>query len=422
MKSSTLQKLVISAVLLMAGVLGAQLYWLKKTFALEEEDFNVKVHSALNAVVQQIRISQKDFAPFIEAVHRPQLDYYTADIKYRINPDSIETMMKRAFEANDLYTSYQFGVHDGRTGKYLDVQTESFGPSKGPSDLIPFPAAGNKTDFLAVLFTNRKNYIISEMNFWIFSTGALILMIIALGLTIFILFRQKLLSEIQKDFINNMTHEFRTPISTIQLSADVLKNSEQLRSYPRLQNYSTIILNEAGHLEKQVEGVLQVAKMEKHAQHLKREPVDIHEVIGQTVQDFSQLISQKQGRFLLELKAENTLIRADALHITNILFNLVDNAIKYSPKPEVIISTYNDQKGIYISVEDQGVGIPGKYHKLLFSKFFRVPTGNIHEVKGFGLGLNYVKLYTRAFRGRVGVESEVGKGSIFTLYFPQKPF
>jgi two-component system, OmpR family, phosphate regulon sensor histidine kinase PhoR len=419
MKSATLQKLVIAAALLMAGVLGAQLYWLKKTYALEEKEFNVKVHSALNAVVQQIRISQQDYAPFIEAVDRPSLNYYIANIKYLINGDSIENMMKKEFEENDLFTSYQFGIYNAKTQKFEHVEFESFSPSDNKTSDRLFPAIKKNYNYLAVLFTNRTRYIISEMNFWIFSTIALILMIIAFAITIFILLRQKLLSEIQKDFINNMTHEFRTPISTIQLSTEVLKNSANVQSNPRLFNYATIIENEAGHLEEQVEHVLQVAKMERHGHHLKNEKVDVHSILQQSVQDFSQLVTQKNGSFDLRLYADNPIIEADKLHFTNIVFNLFDNAIKYSNEPNIIITTNNEKNGIYLSVKDNGVGIPRQYQKMLFSKFFRVPTGNLHEVKGFGLGLNYVKLYTKAFHGRVFVESEPGKGSIFTLYFPQ---
>jgi len=418
MKSSTLRKLVVVGALLMTCVLAAQVYWLQKTYALEEKEFNVKVHSALNEVVQRIRLSQRDSTPFIEAVEQPVPNFYIADIKYRINGDSIENYLKRALEENDLFTSYQFGIYNATTRKFEHVETESFNPDDNPR-IQPFPPVDKKDeDYLAVLFTNRRKYIISEMNFWIFSTLALIIVIIAFAITLLILLRQKLLSEIQKDFINNMTHEFRTPISTIQLSAEVLKQAAPVKQNPRLMNYTRIIEHESSHLEQQVERVLQIAQIERANPLLHIEKLDVHAIIQRCVMDFEYKIQQKSGRFVLDLQADQTCVEADAVHFTNILFNLIDNAIKYSPVPVVTLHTWNDSQKIYISVQDNGIGIPRQYHKLLFSQFFRVPTGNLHEVKGFGLGLNYVKLYTRAFKGRVSVESEPGKGSNFTLSFP----
>ena len=417
MKSSTLRKLVVIGALLMICVLAAQVYWLQKTYALEEKEFNVKVHSALNEVVQRIRLSQRDSMPFIEAVERPAANYYIADIKYRINGDSIENYLKQALEENDLFTTYQFGIYNAATKKFEHVETESFNPEDSPH-IQPFPSIHKDENYLAVLFTNRRKYIISEMNFWIFSTLALILVIIAFAVTLLILLRQKLLSEIQKDFINNMTHEFRTPISTIQLSIEVLKQATPVQQNARLLNYTRIIEHESAHLEQQVERVLQIAQIERANPRLQIEKLDAHAIIQRCVMDFEYMIQQKSGRFILNLQARQTCIEADAVHFTNILFNLIDNAIKYSPVPVITLHTWNDAQRIFISVQDNGIGIPRQYHKLLFSQFFRVPTGNLHEVKGFGLGLNYVKLYTRAFKGKVSVESEPGKGSNFTLSFP----
>ncbi|MCL6523265.1 MAG: HAMP domain-containing histidine kinase [Thermoflavifilum sp.] len=417
MKSSTLRKLVVVAAILSVCILAAQIYWLKKTYALEEKEFNVKVHSALNEVVQRVRLSQHDSAPFIEAVERPTINYYIANIKYRINGDSIENYLKSALEENDLFTSYQFGIYNAAKGKFEHIETVSFNPEEN-NHIRPFPPLQKDYDYLAVLFTNRQKYIIGEMNFWIFSTLMLIIMIIAFALTLLVLLRQKLLSEIQKDFINNMTHEFRTPISTIQLATEVLKKSACIQQNNRLLNYTRIIENETSHLERQVERVLQIAQIEKGVPQMHIEKVDVHTVIQHCVLDFEHRLQQKSGQFILELQAKETCVEADAVHFTNILFNLIDNAIKYSQQPIITLRTWNEHQRVYISVQDNGIGIPKQYHKLLFSQFFRVPTGNLHEVKGFGLGLNYVKLYTRAFKGKVHVESEPGKGSNFTLSFP----
>lgn len=419
MKSSTLRIIVTGATILIVLVMGAQLYWLKKTYALEEKAFNVKVHSALRSVVEAVRFARKDNTPFAEMITQPRPNYFIARLKYPADSDEVEFLLKKAFEEYNVFTSFRFGLYNAATGQWEHQRFITSGETSDGYSSESLPVIRQPYNYIGVLFPNRRAFIIHEMDFWIYSTLLLLLVIIGFAITIFKLLRQRQLSEIQKDFINNMTHEFRTPISTIQLSTEVLKKNRSVNADPRLFRYASIIENEVNHLEGQVDRVLQVAKMEKHALHLEKEPVNIHEVIAQTVQDFDHAIRQKGGLFWLELKATRPVLTADRLHFTNILFNLVDNAIKYAVQPEVTITTADDGRGVMVSVADNGIGIPQKYHKFLFTKFFRVPTGNLHEVKGFGLGLNYVKLYTRAFNGNIVMQSEPGKGSIFTLRFAE---
>lgn len=420
MKSATLQKIVIIAAILMTAVMAAQLYWLRETYTLEEKEFNVKVHTALRTVVEQIRVSRQDTTPFVEEVEQPQHNYFIANIRYPVDSDQVEFLLRNAFEAYNVYTTFKFGVYDARSGRMRFVRYIRSAPTRFEKNdpNVPLPAVKRNYSYIGVYFPNRERFIITELNFWIYSTLALMLVILGFAISIFKLVRQKQLSEIQKDFINNMTHEFRTPISTIQLSTEVIKNFSAVQSNQRIFNYANIIENEVNHLEEQVERVLQVARLERHTGHMKKEQVNVHDIILQSAQDFESMIRQKEGEFKLILNATHSVIMADRLHFTNIIFNLVDNAIKYSLKPLVTIITADYKNGVSISVQDNGIGIPRQYQKFLFTKFFRVPTGNLHEVKGFGLGLNYVKLYTKAFNGTVEVDSEAGKGSIFTLYFP----
>ncbi len=420
MRSATLQKIVIIAATLMTFVLAAQLYWLKATYSLEEKEFNVKVHTALRTVVEQIRVSRQDTAPFIEVVEQPLRNYFLANIKYPVDSDQVEFLLKSAFEAYNVFTTFKFGVYDARTDKmkYIRYIRSAPAPFEKEDPNVVLPVFKKKFNYIGVFFPNRERFIINELNFWIFSTAALMIVILGFAISIFKLVRQKQLSEIQKDFINNMTHEFRTPISTIQLSTEVIKNFPAVQSNQRIFNYANIIENEVNHLEEQVERVLQVARLERHTSDLQKEQVNVHDIIRQSAQDFESVIQVKEGEFRLILNATHYMILADKLHFTNIIFNLVDNAIKYSVKPLVTIITADYKNGVSVSIQDNGIGIPRQYQKFLFTKFFRVPTGNLHEVKGFGLGLNYVKLYTKAFNGTVQLESEPGKGSIFTLYFP----
>lgn len=417
MKSSTLRTIVIGVTILIVLIMGIQLYWVSKTYKLEEKEFNIKVNSALRSVVEAIRFSHKDTSPFAGVITQTGPDYFIADTKYLADSAQADFLLKKAIEEYSIFTSFKYGIYNASGGALGHITFISSG-QVGDDPGTPLPSIRQPYNYIGVLFPNREQFIIHQMGFWIFSTVFLLLVITGFGISIFKLFRQKQLSEIQKDFINNMTHEFRTPIATIQLSTEVLKNNQAVQSNRRLFQYANIIENEANHLENQVDRVLQVARLENRSPHLEKKPVDVHGVIRQTVHDFENSIRRKGGRFQLELRATRSFITADPLHFTNIIFNLADNAIKYSTEPEVTFLTKDEKDGISISVRDNGPGIPDKYRKFLFTKFFRVPTGNLHEVKGFGLGLNYVKLYTKSFNGEVKLKSDPGKGSTFILYFP----
>lgn len=411
--------MVLGITILLVLVMGVQLYWLSKTYALEEKEFNIKVNSALRSVVEAIRFSNQDTEPFAGEITQPKQNYFIANTKYEADSDVVEFLLKKAIEEYNIFTSFKFGIYNAHTGKMEHIRYVPFTSTAEKYASRPLPDIQRPYNFIGVFFPNRKSFIIHEMGFWIFSTLLLLIVIIGFGISIFKLFQQKQLSEIQKDFINNMTHEFRTPISTIQLSTEVIKDNPHIQSNRRLFQYAHIIENEANHLHNQVDRVLQVARMENHPFHLEKERLDVHEILQQVVYDFENTIKQKGGGFEQHLEASHPVIMADRLHLTNIFFNLVDNAIKYSPNPHIIIRTEDHKKGVLIFIKDNGPGIAKKYHKFLFTKFFRVPTGNIHAVKGFGLGLNYVKLFTRAFHGRITLQSDIGKGCTFVLYFPK---
>jgi two-component system phosphate regulon sensor histidine kinase PhoR len=234
-----------------------------------------------------------------------------------------------------------------------------------------------------------------------------------------VILKQRRLSEIQRDFINNMTHEFKTPISTIAISAEVLKDPRIVNTPERLLNYTTIIQNENNRLKQQVERVLQMARLDKEHIGLKKEILDVHEIIREAVKNISIGKSTQAENIELNLDSSHPNVQADKLHLTNVFFNLLDNALKYCKEiPRIVISTTKLNDMLHITVQDNGIGISAENHKKVFQKFYRVPTGNIHDVKGFGIGLNYVKLVVESHKGKINLASELGKGSTFTLILP----
>jgi two-component system phosphate regulon sensor histidine kinase PhoR len=274
--------------------------------------------------------------------------------------------------------------------------------------------------FLHVYFPDKYKAIFMEMIAVLLSSAVFNTIIIAcFAFAISTIIRQKKLSEVTRDFINNMTHEFKTPISTISLACQALQEPA-MRANPRiLERYLGIIKDENNRLGHQVEKVLQIASLEKGDFKLKIEPVDVHRLLQKAGENMKLSMESQGGQLSQQLEATQTIVQADKVHLTNIFYNLLDNAIKYShQRPEIAITTEDGRSGIIISIADKGVGISKDVINRIFDKFYRVPTGNIHNVKGFGLGLSYVKTMIDAHHGQITVQSEPGQGSTFTIFLP----
>ena len=250
----------------------------------------------------------------------------------------------------------------------------------------------------------------------------MIILVFSFYYTISTIFKQKKLSEIKNDFISNMTHEFKTPISTISLACEVLSDNSIEKTKEKTGNYVKMISDENKRLSLLVENILQTAILDKGQFKLKVQSTDIHAVIEQTIENIKLQVENKQGEITTSLNAEKHIINVDRIHITNIIFNLIDNALKYSTtQPVIKILTKSNKNGIYIFVKDNGMGISKENQQRVFDTMYRVHTGNVHNVKGFGLGLSYVKAVVEKHGGLIKVESELNKGSTFIVYLPTNP-
>lgn len=276
--------------------------------------------------------------------------------------------------------------------------------------------------YLSVNFPDQKSYLLKTM--WMMlgvSLMIILILVVAFYYTIATISKQKKLSVIKNDFISNMTHEFKTPISTISLAAEMLNDDSVTKTPEKQQRFVKMIRDENKRLSILVESILQTSILDKGEFKLKRSDLDVHEIINQAIQNTQLLIDQRQGNITKQLGATNCLINADRVHLTNIIFNLIDNAIKYTKdSPNILISTKDTLEGIEISVKDNGIGISKENQRKIFDKFYRVPTGNVHNVKGFGLGLSYVLAVVQKHNGTINVESEIGKGSTFKMTMPYK--
>ncbi len=421
MKSRTIRLIVILAAVSIAGIALTQIFWMQKAFDLKEKQFNFNVHLALREVARQILAANNNPAPVGKPVTQHSSDYFTVMVNDTINLPLLETLLQHELARRNIDTHFEYGIFNCNNeqmvfGSSLSTENEI---GQASAEIHTLPRLNKDNYYFAVYFPNRDTDLINQMGIWWFSTLVLLLVIGFFAYAIFVILKQKRLSEVQKDFINNMTHEFKTPISTIAISAEVLRKPGIIAAPERLLSYATIIHDEANRLQKQVERVLQIASADSDSLKLKMEPVDVHQAIHEAVQNISPALTAKNGQVNLQLEATQTIVLADQLHLSNILFNLLDNAIKYTNgNPEIVIKTLNKGKSVCIEISDKGIGLTTDQQKKIFEKFYRVHTGNVHDVKGFGLGLHYVQRMIKAHNGQVSVQSTLGKGSIFTLSLP----
>jgi two-component system, OmpR family, phosphate regulon sensor histidine kinase PhoR len=419
MKTSTLRLVVILAALSIAGISVTQVYWVKKAFDLKQQDFDRQVNTALLSVAQQFFKIHNTPSPATNPVTQVSTNYYAVMLNSDINPNILEFLLRTEFERRNIKADFEYGIYDCSQECMVYGKFVSTGAFTRDLDLSNLPKLKNASYYFGVRFPDREAQLINQMGIWSFSSLVLLIVIVFFAYALFIIFRQRRLSEVQKDFINNMTHEFKTPLSTIALSAEVLRQQAHQPQAERVLNYTHIIEQETNRMRKHLERLLQVAKMDKADMQLRLEETDIHTLIKEAVESFRTQMEEKNASVVMKLNSTVRALPVDKHHLTNALVNVLDNALKYtSSTPEITIRTETRPKGIAIVIEDNGMGIGSDHIKKIFQKFYRVPTGNVHNVKGFGLGLSYVKHVLAAHHGSVSVTSELTKGSAFTLSLP----
>ena len=421
MKNSTVRWVIVLATLSIAGITVTQLYWLRRAFDLKEAEFERTISTALFNVAQQLFEISHTPSPSNNPVQQVSTNYFVVTVNSEIDANLLEFLLRTEFEKRNVQTDFEYGIYDCTNekmvyGNYVPLQAS---PPKEPTKSLPKWSSPGY--YFGVQFPYREATILNQMGIWVFSSIVLLMVIIFFCYTLFIILKQRRLSVVQKDFINNITHEFKTPISTIAVSTEVLKEPDILHSPERLLNYTTIIEKENNRLKQQVERVLQMARYDKDEIALKLEKTGIQQIIQEAVQYAAAALEEKEGTIEVEPGAANPEILADQLHMANALYNIIDNAIKYcSGTPHIVIRMKDDPKKIRLFIEDNAIGIEEAHRRRVFQKFYRVPTGNLHDVKGFGLGLSYVKSIVEAHKGKILLASTPGKGSVFEIRLPKK--
>ncbi len=417
MQDAIVKRVFIFGAIAIIGIFLIQVYWGLNTYQQKESEFHQTVHIALNRVAKNIANSQNSQLPINNLVKKVSSNYYVVNTNSIINASELEFYLQKEFYDLNLHLDFEYAIHDCDTNEMLYGNFCKF-----EEKLIDNTELGNlpKYDefiyYFGVKFPSRNAYVMSSMTSALLLLGVLLMTIIFFVYALYVILSQKRLSDMQKDFINNMTHEFKTPISTIKISSDVFLKDDKIIEDDRLNKYALIIKEQNERLNSQVEKVLQIAKLEKESFKLEKEALNIHDLLNNIVSGMEIKLSKKQGQIETSLDASNPLIRADKFHLANIIQNLIDNAIKYcNNQPNIQISTTEVDGKLSLKVEDNGIGIQKEYQNKVFEKFFRVPTGNVHNVKGFGLGLFYIKNICDAHGWKIQLDSEYNKGTQISI-------
>lgn len=364
---------------------------------------------------------QQNKTVFVEKVVN-QMIRKKVNLEDRISPTRIFDVLRTKLASNGIYSEFQFAIL--RENQDIFYCSEFYDPRPDDVNLYKIELFPNDIlspkSYLAVFFPDEAK--ISQQSLSKNAITSIILMLIIMSIftiTLLIIYRQKKLHEMKTDFINNMTHELKTPIASISLASQMLKDPMMQKNESSFQNISSVIEDECKRLGFQVERVLQMATLEKGKTPLRIKDLYINDIIKKVVKSVELKLRDKSGKITCKYGAKDDLVEGDEVHITNVINNLLDNAIKYTENtPELVITTTNVKNGVEISIADNGIGISRENQKRVFEQFFRVHTGNVHNVKGFGIGLSYVRKTVEAHHGTIRLKSELGKGSTFTIFLP----
>lgn len=416
MNNKSIRRLLILGAFLVGSTVMIQSYWVMRNWQLENEEFNQQVQISLRKVANKLALYNTSELPKQNLIQRRSSNYYAVNINDEIDANILEDFLIREFESQNFASDFEYAVYDCSSdemvyGNYCDIGDYN-ADVKNEGVL---PKFSGLEYYFVVSFPSKDSYIIRSL--WqsvLFS----FITLLALGFFIYtsiIILKQKRLSEMQKEFINNMTHEFKTPISSMKIAADVLANDARIDGDERLSKYVDIIKNQNIRLNQQVEKVLDIARIERDALKLHQSEVNLTDLLSEIIDGLKVRINEIGGTLTYNIPDREIVVLADPLHLNNVIHNIIDNAMNYHSGKVVIDISLTEGK--VLKIKDQGIGIAQEHLNNVFDKFFRVPTGNVHNVKGFGLGLYYVKSICDAHDWSLNVDSELHKGTTFSIKF-----
>lgn len=401
--------LIVLSILSIVGVFLIQLLWVQRTYKQEEQKFVSNVLHSLNDVAADIADYYKVDVPYKSPVISYSADMYVVLCRNEVDIDLLGYYLSKGFYNNSIYADYVYATFDCQTNRHLfgDYVHNQGGEIIGSYPVI---LCKDQPYYFTVFFPKRIDYLQGQLLILKITTSAVLIVVFFFGVALFLLFRQKFLSEMQKDFVNILTHEIRTPLSTIAISANVLTHPDIVKEPARLLNYASIIKSENERLRHFTDRILETVQTNKGRINLTKQWLPIKSIIDEVVPNFPK------NNIDISFEDDNIEIYSDPIHFQNVVFNLIDNAVKYSSQASrIIIKQYSRDAKVFLIFKDEGVGISKPFRKKIFKKFYRIPQSKCNYTNGFGLGLYYVKSIIDAHGWDILVESEVQKGSTFTI-------
>ncbi len=419
MKINRLNSIILLGLIAIISILVAQLLWTKEAFTLEQKKLSQKAHIALLEVARKLD-EGKDQQPSCQnPVHKISNDYYIVNIDNEFEPDILEFYLRSEFKKMNITTDFEYAMYNCQSDEMVYGNYISLSEKSKVKRTVSFPKHKNLVYYFAVRFPNETTYLFSSMRFWFVLSTALILILLIYVYSIFKLLQQKKYSELQRDFINNMTHEFKTPLSSILIASKYLIEQNPIKQDKKLHTYTDIIINQSNKLNNHIEKILNVAKSDYAPLELQKEIVLIVPIIEETIENIQ--LKYPEAIIKIESSSKEYLLETDVFHFNNLLYNLLDNAVKYcNEKPNIVIQIALENQVLKLKFIDNGIGISPKNISYIFDKFYRAQNEKSNEVNGFGLGLYYVKEICSLQNWKIKAENNLEKGITITLSIPYK--
>jgi two-component system phosphate regulon sensor histidine kinase PhoR len=419
MKLTKLNSSILIGLIAIIGILIAQLLWTKEAFSIEEKKFSQRAHVALLEVAKKLYLGTNQELPGKNPVRKISNDYYIVNIDNDFEPEILEFYLISEFKKMNITTDFEYAMYNCQSDEMVYGNYISLSEKKQTKHSVHFPKHKNLVYYFAIRFPNETSYLFSSLRFWFVLSIALIVILLVYVYSIFTLLQQKKYSDLQRDFINNMTHEFKTPLSSILIASNYLSKQNPILQNEKLEKYTHIIIDQSNKLNQHIEKILSVAKSDNTPLVLHKNLLNVLPILESVIEN----IKLKHPETQIEIKTDLAAItiEADEFHFTNLVYNLLDNAIKYcNNKPEINIAITKIGKHLQFDFIDNGIGIPSKNIPFVFEKFYRIPSQKSNEVTGFGLGLYYAKKVCDLHHWKIFVKCNPEKGCTFSLLISQK--
>ncbi|TXG38839.1 sensor histidine kinase [Seonamhaeicola maritimus] len=411
-------RLIIAIMLLTLGALFVtQGYWFNKSFRLEERQFDEKLNVALRNVADRLLKQDNDSLSRIAPVVKLSSNEFYVRTECYFNIKSLDSILKNEFSIRDIDINYDYLILKSVSNEIILGNTLSSAFDTSEAACLERTDGRENVDF-KVRVNNKTTYLLGAMGIWMYSSITLLLVLAVFTFIVISIIKGKKLALLKKDFVNNMTHELKTPIANISVASEALRNKEM--NEVKRKQYADIIYKENEKLHGLVDKVMQISSLEKEEDTFSFEELNIHEIISTITSSFGPVVLSKNGIINHDLKANNFKVIGDKTHLSNAISNLIDNAIKYSNNVlEIVVKSKNRKDGILLEITDKGIGVAKENQHKIFDRFFREESGDLHNTKGYGLGLSYVKFIVEKHNGAITFNSAKDLGSTFSIFLPQ---